>query len=53
MQKSLDAASNLKKSAAPTVPVRSRGMPRKMTDTSIYHLFNLLYTIFFLIIVNT
>uniref|UniRef100_T1HWI8 HDAg domain-containing protein n=1 Tax=Rhodnius prolixus TaxID=13249 RepID=T1HWI8_RHOPR len=34
MQKSLDAASNLKKSAAPTVPVRSRGMPRKMTDTT-------------------
>lgn len=34
MQKSTDAASNLKKSAAPTVPVRSRGMPRKMTDTS-------------------
>lgn len=34
MQKSIDAASNLKKSAAPTVPVRSRGMPRKMTDTT-------------------
>lgn len=33
-QKSTDAANNLKKSAAPTVPVRSRGMPRKMTDTS-------------------
>ncbi|XP_014272270.1 negative elongation factor A isoform X2 [Halyomorpha halys] len=34
LQKSIDAASNLKKSAAPTVPVRSRGMPRKMTDTT-------------------
>ncbi|CAH0395090.1 unnamed protein product [Bemisia tabaci] len=34
MQKSADAASNLKKSAATTVPVRSRGMPRKMTDTT-------------------
>uniref|UniRef100_A0A8D8QBK1 Negative elongation factor A n=2 Tax=Cacopsylla melanoneura TaxID=428564 RepID=A0A8D8QBK1_9HEMI len=34
VQKSMDAASNLKKSATPTVPVRSRGMPRKMTDTT-------------------
>ncbi|KAK0083531.1 hypothetical protein PV326_006681 [Microctonus aethiopoides] len=34
LQKSVDAANNLKKSAAPTVPVRSRGMPRKMTDTT-------------------
>ncbi|XP_043663504.1 negative elongation factor A isoform X2 [Vespula pensylvanica] len=34
LQKSRDAASNLKKSTAPTVPVRSRGMPRKMTDTT-------------------
>lgn len=34
LQKSTDAASNLKKSTAPTVPIRSRGMPRKMTDTS-------------------
>lgn len=34
VQKSTDAANNLKKSTAPTVPVRSRGMPRKMTDTS-------------------
>ncbi|XP_015521646.1 negative elongation factor A [Neodiprion pinetum] len=34
LQKSADAASNMKKSAAPTVPVRSRGMPRKMTDTT-------------------
>ncbi|XP_011505173.1 PREDICTED: negative elongation factor A [Ceratosolen solmsi marchali] len=33
-QKSLDAANNMKKSTAPTVPVRSRGMPRKMTDTT-------------------
>lgn len=36
LQKSVDAANNLKKSTAPTVPVRSRGMPRKMTDTSKY-----------------
>lgn len=34
LQKSIDAASNLKKNTTPTVPVRSRGMPRKMTDTS-------------------
>ncbi|XP_043493765.1 negative elongation factor A [Polistes fuscatus] len=34
VQKCLDSASNLKKSTAPTVPVRSRGMPRKMTDTT-------------------
>ncbi|XP_045475650.1 negative elongation factor A [Harmonia axyridis] len=34
LQKSMDAASNLKKSSAPVVPVRSRGMPRKMTDTT-------------------
>ncbi|XP_066581386.1 negative elongation factor A isoform X2 [Prorops nasuta] len=34
LQKSTDAASNFKKSTAPTVPVRSRGMPRKMTDTT-------------------
>lgn len=34
LQKCSDAAGNLKKSTAPTVPVRSRGMPRKMTDTS-------------------
>ncbi|CAG9861888.1 unnamed protein product [Phyllotreta striolata] len=35
LQKSLDAASNLnKKSCAPVIPVRSRGMPRKMTDTT-------------------
>ncbi|RZF36910.1 hypothetical protein LSTR_LSTR004598 [Laodelphax striatellus] len=34
MQKSADAQSNMKKSTAPTVPVRSRGMPRKMTDTT-------------------
>lgn len=33
-QKSVDAINHLKKNAAPTVPVRSRGMPRKMTDTS-------------------
>ena len=34
LQKSLDAQNNLKKSSAPTVPIRTRGMPRKMTDTS-------------------
>ncbi|XP_075232503.1 negative elongation factor A isoform X2 [Lycorma delicatula] len=34
LQKSVDAQSNMKKSTAPTVPVRSRGMPRKMTDTT-------------------
>ncbi|XP_043268917.1 negative elongation factor A [Venturia canescens] len=34
LQKSIDAASNLKKNTTPTVPVRSRGMPRKMTDTT-------------------
>lgn len=34
LQKSTDAASNLKKNITPTVPVRSRGMPRKLTDTS-------------------
>lgn len=34
LQKSNDAASNLKKSSAPVIPVRSRGMPRKMTDTT-------------------
>lgn len=40
LQKSTDAANNLKKSTAPTVPVRSRGMPRKMTDTSKYRFLN-------------
>ncbi|XP_046667520.1 negative elongation factor A-like [Homalodisca vitripennis] len=34
LQKSADAISNMKKSTTPTVPVRSRGMPRKMTDTT-------------------
>ncbi|KAL7296111.1 negative elongation factor A [Trichogramma pretiosum] len=33
-QKSFDAQSNLKKNVTPTVPVRSRGIPRKMTDTT-------------------
>lgn len=45
-QKSLDAQNNLKKNTAPTVPVRSRGMPRKMTDTSNKHLFYLFWCIF-------
>lgn len=55
LQKSTDAASNLKKSTAPTVPVRSRGMPRKMTDTSIYKFINvtslcyLQYTILYIL----
>lgn len=34
LQKSSDAQSHLKKSSAPTIPLRSRGMPRKMTDTT-------------------
>lgn len=34
LQKSADAQSSLKKSSAPTVPLRSRGMPRKMADTA-------------------
>lgn len=34
MQKSADAQSSLKKTSAPTVPLRSRGLPRKMTDTT-------------------
>ena len=34
MQKSVDIANNMKKNISPAVPVRSRGMPRKMTDTS-------------------
>ncbi|KAK7071218.1 hypothetical protein SK128_001675 [Halocaridina rubra] len=32
--RSADAQANVKKSQLPTVPVRSRGMPRKMTDTT-------------------
>jgi len=34
LQKSTDAQNNLKKNPAPTIPLRSRGMPRKMTDTT-------------------
>nr|CAG4640997.1 EOG090X08WB [Eulimnadia texana] len=34
LQKSSDAQTNLKKHPAPTVPLRSRGVPRKMTDTT-------------------
>ncbi|XP_059608942.1 negative elongation factor A [Phlebotomus argentipes] len=34
LQKSSDAQSTLKKASAPTIPLRSRGMPRKMTDTT-------------------
>lgn len=34
LQKSVDAQSSLKKTSAPTVPLRSRGIPRKMTDTT-------------------
>lgn len=34
IQKSMDAQSSLKKISAPTVPLRSRGIPRKMTDTT-------------------
>lgn len=32
LQKSADAQSSLKKASAPTVPLRSRGMPRKLGD---------------------
>jgi negative elongation factor A len=38
LQKSSDAASNLKKSSAPVIPTRARGMPKKMSDTSNYKL---------------
>lgn len=34
LHKSADAQSSLKKASAPTIPLRSRGMPRKMTDTT-------------------
>ncbi|XP_055323389.1 negative elongation factor A [Sitodiplosis mosellana] len=34
LQKSSDAQSSLKKSSAPIIPLRTRGMPRKMTDTT-------------------
>ncbi|XP_037947286.1 negative elongation factor A [Teleopsis dalmanni] len=34
LHKSADAQSSLKKNTAPTIPLRSRGMPRKMTDTT-------------------
>jgi negative elongation factor A len=34
IQKSMDAQSSMKKTSAPTVPLRSRGIPRKMTDTT-------------------
>lgn len=34
LQKSTDAQNNIKKNPAPTVPLRSRGIPRKMTDTT-------------------
>ncbi|XP_026849820.1 negative elongation factor A isoform X1 [Drosophila persimilis] len=34
LHKSADAQSSLKKGSAPTIPLRSRGMPRKMTDTT-------------------
>ncbi|KAL0811250.1 hypothetical protein ABMA28_009676 [Loxostege sticticalis] len=33
LAKATEAQANQKKAQAPTVPVRSRGMPRKMTDT--------------------
>ncbi|XP_049880434.1 negative elongation factor A [Pectinophora gossypiella] len=34
LAKAAEVQANQKKAAAPTVPVRSRGMPRKMTDTT-------------------
>ncbi|XP_028156731.1 negative elongation factor A [Ostrinia furnacalis] len=34
LAKATEAQANQKKAQAPTVPVRSRGMPRKMTDTT-------------------
>ncbi|KAK4292425.1 hypothetical protein Pmani_034805 [Petrolisthes manimaculis] len=34
LHRSSDAQANVKKSQLPTVPVRSRGMPRKMNDTT-------------------
>ncbi|KAG7162941.1 Negative elongation factor A-like [Homarus americanus] len=34
LNRSSDAQANVKKSQLPTVPVRSRGMPRKMNDTT-------------------
>nr|CAG4651957.1 EOG090X08WB [Triops cancriformis] len=34
LQKSADAQSHIKKTPAPTIPMRSRGLPRKMTDTT-------------------
>lgn len=34
LAKAAEVQANQKKPLAPTVPVRSRGMPRKMTDTS-------------------
>lgn len=36
LAKAAEVQANQKKAQAPTVPVRSRGMPRKMTDTSEY-----------------
>ncbi|KAK6622247.1 hypothetical protein RUM43_012579 [Polyplax serrata] len=34
LQKSTDVQNSVKKSPAPTIPLRSRGMPRKVTDTT-------------------
>lgn len=34
LQKSSDAQSSLKKTSAPIIPLRTRGIPRKMTDTT-------------------
>ena len=45
LQKSHDAATNLKKTSAPVIPVRTRGMPRKMTDTS--NIFHFIFKAFF------
>lgn len=36
LQKSTDVQNSVKKSPAPTIPLRSRGMPRKVADTSMF-----------------
>lgn len=38
LQKSTDVQNSVKKNPAPTIPLRSRGMPRKVTDTSKFNM---------------